>query len=207
MRNYLQAHLLTPLRCRRGAIAVEFALAAMPFIFMLFAIIESGLIFVAQVDLSNATMNVARQVRTGNLMAAGNTSTTTGLTLSLADFKTAICKSMNFIPVNTCTAQLQIDMRTQSTFGSGQAAAVPIVNLNFNNSALCYYSGQSGSIVELRAFYLWTVNTPLILSALINAKSYTVGTTTTNGNYHVITSAEAFRVEQNSSGTNTGSGC
>lgn len=192
---------------RDGAVAVEFAIAAMPFFFVLIAIIESGLIFVAQVDLTNATMMVARQIRTGNLVAAGLTSSTSGTTVSLADFKTAICNAMNFIPTTTCTTQLQIDLRTQSNFGSGQTATAPITNLNFNNSSLCFYSGQSGSIVELRAFYLWPVNTPLILSALVNAKSYTSGQVTTSGNYHVITSAEAFRVEQNSAGTNSGSGC
>ena len=195
------------LRSRRGVAAVEFALVAMPFIFMLFAIIESGLIFVAQIDLSNATMSLARKIRTGAIMATGASSTTSGPVLSLSDFKKAICNSMNFIPVNTCTAQLQIDVRTQSSFGGAQALAVPVVNMNFDNSTLCYFSGQSGSIVELRAFYLWTVNTPLLLTPLVNANAYTVGGTTAAGNYHVITSAEAFRVEQNNSGKNTGAGC
>ena len=198
---------MTCLRSRRGAVAVEFALAVLPFLFVLFAIIESGLIFVAQIDLSNATMFLARQIRTGNLMAAGASSSTSGITLSIADFKTAVCNSMNFIPTNTCATQLQVDIRTQSSFGGGQTLGVPIVNMNFNNSALCYYSGQSGSIVELRAFYLWPVNTPLILSALVNATAYTSSGVTAYGNYSVIVSAEAFRVEQNSSGTNAGSGC
>ena len=179
----------------------------MPFLFVLFAIIESGLIFVAQVDLTNATMMVARQIRTGNLVAAGLTSSSSGTTVSLADFKTAVCNAMNFIPTSTCTAQLQIDVRAQTNFGSGQTATTPITNLNFNNSSLCYYSGNAGSVVELRAFYLWQVNTPLILAALINAKTYTTGQTTTSGNYHVITSAEAFRVEQTLSTSNSGSNC
>ena len=195
------------LRRRDGAVSVEFAIAAIPLLFMLFAIIESGLIFVAQVDLSNATMMVARQIRTGSLMAAGKTSITSGSNLSLSDFKTAICNTMNFIPTASCTSQLQIDMRTQSSFGAGQTASSPIASYNFNNSSLCYYSGQSGSIVELRAFYLWKVNTPMLFSALVNASSYTVDGTTTSGSYHVITAAEAFRVEQNSSGSNAGSTC
>ena len=207
MRRPLLSHLVHAVQSRRGAVALEFALTAMPFIFMLFAIIESGLIFVAQIDLSNATMNLARQIRTGNVMAAGLSSSTSGTSLSLSDFKKTICNSMQFIPTSTCVNQLQVDMHTQMIFGSGQTASLPIVNLNFNNSALCYYSGQAGSIVELRVFYLWQVFTPLIMKALVNAQSYTVGGTTTNGSFHVITSAEAFRVEQNSSGSNAGGGC
>jgi Flp pilus assembly protein TadG len=197
----------TVLRSRRGAAAVEFALVATPFIFALFAIIESGLIFVAQIDLSNATMFLARQIRTGAVMASGSSSTTSGTVLSLSDFKTQICSAMKFIPTATCSAQLQVDMRTQSAFGSGQTTVAPIVNLNFNAASLCYNSGQAGSIVEFRAYYLWTVDTPLLLGALVNATAYTVGGTTMYGNYHVITSAEAFRIEQNASGTNAGSGC
>ncbi len=207
MRNSLQTRVTRALQSRRGAVALEFALVATPFIFMLFAIIESGLIFVAQIDLSNATMSLARQVRTGNLVASGASSTTSGTTLSLSDFKTSICTKMQFIPVSTCVNQLQVDMQTKSIFGAGQTATLPIVNLNFNNAGLCYYSGQAGSIVELRAFYLWQIYTPLIMTALINAQAYTVGGVTTTGNYHVITSAEAFRVEQNGAGNNAGTGC
>lgn len=198
--------LIKALRRRDGAAAIEFALVATPFMFLLFGIIEMGIIFVTNINLSNATLLLARQIRTGGIMAPGSSATSSsGISLDLADFKTAICNKLLMVPSATCTAQLQVDIRTQSAFGV--ASTNPVNNKNFNNSSLCYYSGANGSIVEFRSYYLWPIATPILLSALANATSYTVGTTTTSGNFFVLQSAEAFKVEPNSSGTNSGSGC
>lgn len=196
-----------PLRDRRGVVAVEFAIIAAPFLYVLFAIIESGLIFVANIDLSNATMALARQIRTGAITAVSSTATTSGTVLSLNDFKNAICTKMAFVPVATCNAQLQVDVRIQSAFGGASSAANPLSSGNFNNASLCFYSGSAGAIVEFRSFYLWPISTPFLFSALVNATSYTVNGQTSTGNFRVLLSAEAFKIEQNSSGANSGSGC
>lgn len=195
------------MRNRRGAVALEFAIVAAPFLFMLFAIIESGMVFVANIDLSNATMALARQIRTGAVVAAGASASTKGVVLSLTDFKTAICSKMALVSNSTCINQLQVDLRSPSSFGGGQNASSPLSNGNFNTASLCYYSGSAGSVVEFRAFYLWPIATPMLFSALVNASSYTVNGQTTTGNYRVLLSAEAFRVEQNAAGSNGGNGC
>ncbi len=197
---------VTALRRRDGVAAVEFALVAMPFVFILFAIIEIGLIFVTNINLSNATLLLARQIRTGGIIAPGvATTSSSGVALSPADFKTAICNNLTMVPAAACTTQLQVDIRTQSSFG--QASANPISGTTFDNASFCFYSGASGSIVEFRAYYLWPVATPVLLSALVNATSYKAGATTTAGNFYILRSAEAFKIEQNSSGANSGSGC
>ena len=202
------------LRCARGAMAskdgaaaVEFAIAAVPFFYLLFAIIEVGLIFVANISLSNATFAMARQLRTGRIVAQGNSATGgTGAAMNLANFKIAICNQMPIVPNSVCLAQLQVDVRTLSSF-SGQSPPSPTASNTFNNASLCYFSGSGGSIVEFRAFYLWQINTPLLFSALVNTTTYTSNGTTTSGNYYVLNSAEVFKVEQKSAGANTGSGC
>ena len=199
--------LAAALFARRGSVTVEFALIATPFFFLLFAIIEGGLILVASIDLSNATMALGRQLRTGSIMATGAASTSAGHVMSLNDFKTAICSKMALIPTATCLNQVQVDIQSPQTFGTQQSAANPITSNVFNTAGLCYYSGNGGSVVEFRAFYLWPVTTPLVFAALVNATSVKVGNTTTAGNYHVIVSSEAFKIEQNSSGNNSGNGC
>lgn len=194
------------IRRRDGAAAIEFALVASPFIFMLFAIIEIGIIFVTNINLNNATLLLARKIRTGGIVAPGSSTTTSsGIVLSLADFKTAICNNLPMVPSATCTTQLQIDIRTQNGFGS--TAPSPLTGNTFSNSALCYYSGASGSIVEFKAYYLWPVATPILTSALVNATTYKSGSASTSGNFYVLQSAEAFKIEPNSSGANPGSGC
>lgn len=194
------------LRRRDGAAAVEFAIVASPFVFLLFAIIEIGLVFVTNINLNNATLLLARKIRTGGIIAPGSTATTSsGVTLDLADFKTQICASLPMVPSATCTTQLQVDIRTQAAFGT--ASPSPFTGKSFSTSALCYFSGAGGSIVEFHVYYLWPVATPILLSALVNATSYQNGSTTTSGNYYVLQSAEAFKIEPNSSGSNSGSGC
>lgn len=198
--------LIRALRRRDGAAAVEFAIVATPFIFLLFAIIEIGLIFVTNINLNNATLLLARQIRTGGIIAPGSSATSSsGISLDLADFKTAICNNLPMVPSATCTTQLQVDIRTQSAFGT--ASPSPFTGKNFSNSSLCYFSGAGGSIVEFHAYYLWPVATPILLSALVNATSYNSGSTSTSGNFYVLQSAEAFKIEPNSSGATATSGC
>lgn len=200
------ASLKRVLRRRDGAAAIEFAIVVTPLVFMLFAIIEIGIIFVTNINLNNATLLLARQIRTGGIVAAGSSVTSSsGLVLSLADFKTAICKNLIMVPSATCTTQLQVDIRTQNNFGS--TAPSPFAGTTFSNSALCYYSGQGGSIVEFKAYYLWPVATPILTAALVNATTYKSGSSSTSGNFYVLQSAEAFKVEPNNSGSNGGSGC
>lgn len=204
--SFAPGQLINALRRRDGAAAVEFAIVATPFIFLLFAIIEIGLIFVTNINLNNATLLLARQIRTGGIIAPGSSATSSsGITLDLADFKTAICNNLPMVPAATCTTQLQVDIRTQAAFGVSSPS--PITGSTFNNAALCYFSGAGGSIVEFHAYYLWPVATPILLSALVNAKTYQSGSTSTSGNFYVLQSAEAFKIEPNSSGANSGGGC
>lgn len=200
------AYLKRIIRRRDGAAAIEFALVATPFIFMIFAIIEVGLIFVTNINLNNATLLLARKIRTGGIIAPGSSATSSsGVTLDLADFKVQICNNLAMVPSATCTTQLQVDIRTQAAFGSTSPS--PFVGKTFNNAALCYFSGAGGSIVEFKAYYLWPVATPILLSALVNATAYNSGGTSTSGNFYVLQSAEAFKIEPNSSGANSGGGC
>src|SRR5690606_22221945 len=53
-----------------GAVAIEFAALIIPFCLLVFAILESCISFAAQQILSNATDDVARQFRTGQIRQA-----------------------------------------------------------------------------------------------------------------------------------------
>ncbi|MBN9269505.1 MAG: pilus assembly protein, partial [Mesorhizobium sp.] len=61
-----QARLLARFaRDRRGSTAMEFALLAIPFALLVFAILESCISFAGQEVMANITDDVARQLRTG----------------------------------------------------------------------------------------------------------------------------------------------
>ncbi|KAF0113370.1 MAG: TadE family protein [Hyphomonadaceae bacterium] len=52
-------------RKNRGSTAVEFALIATPFVFMIFALIETMLVFFTQTTLEAAVAEESRKIRTG----------------------------------------------------------------------------------------------------------------------------------------------
>ena len=194
-------------RRRDGAATVEFALVAVPFMMLIFCIIELSLILVVDLSLTNATLLLARQIRVGSLIAVSSSiSASSGTTISLADFKQAICSNILIVPTATCLNSLQIDLRTQSAF-AGQTNPNPVSGTNFSNTALCFYSGISGSIVELRAFYLWPLLNPVLLAPFVQTTTITTSSGTTSGSYFLLFSSEVFRNEPNASSSNSGTGC
>ena len=186
---------------------MEFALVALPFFFLIFAVIELGLILLANVTLSNATLSLGRQIRVGKIIAAGKGVTTSaGALMSLSDFKTAICSNMAFVPTSTCQNQLQVDMRTQSSFQNSSSVSTGS-GANFSTSSFCFYSGAPGDIVVMRAYFLWSIQTPLLLSPLGSVTSMTTSSGTATGDFFVLSSSEAFRNEPNAAVVNNGGGC
>ena len=174
---------------------------------MLFGLIELGFIYVANMSLSNSTLNLARQIRVGLVVAPGTSATSSsGNQMDLSDFKAAICSGMTIVSASTCMNQLQIDVRTQTSF-QNMASVNPIAHNNFNTAGFCFYSGVPGSIVTMTAYYLWPVQTPLLFQALSNITMVTTSAGTGYGNYFVLVSSEIFKNEPSASASNTGAGC
>jgi Flp pilus assembly protein TadG len=69
-RRYFSGNLGRLAKERRGAITVEYALLALPFFTILFAIIETGYIFFAAILIEGATAEASRQIRTGAVQQA-----------------------------------------------------------------------------------------------------------------------------------------
>src|SRR5689334_23295754 len=69
-------------RDRNGQVAIQFAMIAMPFFMMMFAIIETALIFFANQALETATQDTARLIMTGQVQLGG---------MNAATFKSNLC--------------------------------------------------------------------------------------------------------------------
>lgn len=155
-----------------GASAIEFALVAPIFFVLLFGVIETGIIYLAQSVLQYAANDAARLVRTGKAQ-----------TMNSAAFTSAVCNDIQ--AMLSCNSNLWIDVRTYPSFASATFPA-PLnpdgtVNSGMNN----YQTGSSGSIELVRVMYTWTVATPLLTPFLTNMA---------NGN-HLIIATAAFRNE------------
>ncbi len=163
------------LRARGGAAAVEMALVATPFFLLLFGILELGLVFLMSSTLENATAAAARTIRTGELQS--------GAAPTAAAFKSAICNNFAFMQ-SDCASNLYVDVQTFSTFSS-VTAPQPVKNGNFDPSVLQFSPGGPQSIVLVRAYYQWTMFTPLMSQAVQQL----------NGGKMLLTSTATFRNE------------
>lgn len=161
------------LRASEGSAAVEFGMVALPFILMVFAILELGLVFVTDSILENATIETGRTVRTGRASAQSMTAAT---------FKTALCGRMSIF-ASDCASRATIDVRVIPQFAT--TPPDPMATGTFNNGVLTYSNGAPGDLILVRVWY----RQPLLTTFLAQ------GLSRMNDGAAMLTSTTAFRNE------------
>ena len=152
-------------RDRRGATALEFALLALPFALLVFAILESCISFAGQEVMANITDDVARQLRTGQLRPADVAGT---------KLTTLICGKLEIIVSTDCPQQLLVDLRQYSTFADAALASFQIQNGDVvlmqgtSSQTFANSPGPAESRNMLRVFYKWPVMTDLMAKSMAN---------------------------------------
>ncbi len=150
---------------RRGSTVIEFALLALPFALLVFAILESCISFAGQEVMANITDDVARQLRTGQLRRANVTQDS---------IKQLICDGMAIIVTGNCFQRLQVDLREYPTFADAASASFKIVDgqivLTQGTNSMTF--GVSPGLAEsknmLRVFYKWPVMTDFLAKQMAN---------------------------------------
>lgn len=160
-------------RDEKGATAIEFGFIALPFIALMFAIIETAMVFFAGQTMETAVSNSARLIRTGQAQQQG---------FSQKDFKDQVCAQV--MSLFDCADGLYIDVKTFKTFGEIDLSR-PIDGSGNLKKDFDYEPGHGGDIVVVRAFYEWPVFVKLLGLNLSNMS---------NGS-HLLSSAAAFRNE------------
>jgi Flp pilus assembly protein TadG len=165
-------------RNRRGSAAVEFALVAPAFFALLFAIIETAIIFFASQVLESAAQDSARMVLTGQAQTAGYA--------TVSDFKTSVvCRTGSILNVLfDCANGIFVDVESYSAFASVTINSQIDNNNNFINN-MKYCPGNGGDIVVLRMFYQW----PLFVTGL----GYNISNL--SGSKRLLSATAAFRNE------------
>ncbi|MGY3464256.1 Flp pilus assembly protein TadG [Bradyrhizobium sp. LM6.11] len=128
---------------RRGSAAVEFALVAPVFFALLFAIIESALMFFASQVLETVAQNSARVLLTGQAQSGSVTAcAVSGVSTpcSQTTFKTYVC---NQIPALFDCAKLYVDVVSTNTFGSLSLTSYGN-SCSFNPTGVQYSAGAAG---------------------------------------------------------------
>ncbi|MFD1744609.1 TadE/TadG family type IV pilus assembly protein [Rhizobium helianthi] len=161
-------------RSQDGAAAIEFAILAIPYFMIVFAIIETFVAYTAEQLVTNATDTLSRQLRTGQITVGLGRSTDK----TKEEFRQLFCDEVSIMikcsPEEIKTPKLlYLDIRSFSTF-----AAIPTTIPRKSNSpyadidttSLGYSPGGPKSINMMRAYYRWQIITDLIRPYITNIR-------------------------------------
>lgn len=134
---------------QRGAVAMEFAILALPFFTLIFAIIETSLVFLGAQILDSAVDDATRLIRTGQASESGYT---------ISNFRTAVCNGL--YGMFTCS-NLKVNVSVVSNFASATTTS-PVASGSNCTSSSCpwtlteaYSSGSGCSVMLVQVYYKW----------------------------------------------------
>jgi len=152
---------------------VAFGLVAAPFLALVFAIIETAVVFFAGQALETAVADSSRLILTG-LAQSQN--------FDASSFKNAVCNKI--YGLFDCQNGVYIDVRTFSSFASVTMPSPIDAQGNFQSN-FSYQPGGPGDIVVVRLFYQYPVYVSLLGFNLSNI----------NGGKRLLAATAAFRNE------------
>jgi len=150
---------------RKGSAAIEFAILALPFFVVIFAIAEIAVMYFVDSGLDAAVHKAVRQVRVG-VAKTGN--------WDVVKFKEAVCSELSFS--FGCSTKLKVRAIVITNMASiNKASPISGGNLNVTED---FDLGDSGSYVLVQAFLPWDPTFKLysLSSAQLSDGSYVLGT-------------------------------
>ena len=169
-------------RNRKGSAALEFALVAPVFVALLFAILETGIKFLAGQVLETVTQDAARVIMTGN-------GQNNYVPYTQAQFASYVCSQ---VPALLNCGKISIDVEPQASFSSFSTGSDIDNSGNFQNGDnIKYDPGTACQVMKVQLFYPWQ----LFVTGL--------GWNPSNlpGNIQRLTATAAFRNEPYGGGT------
>ena len=155
-----------------GTAAVEFGIVALPFLALVFAIIETALVFFASQVLETAAADSARLIMTGQAQMQGLTKTT---------FKDKVCSRI--FGLFDCQSGVHVDVQTFGSFGAVDLQKPIDEDGKLDTSGFKFAPGGPEDIVVVRLVYQW----PTFVSLL--------GLSNMAGNHRLMMATAAFRNE------------
>jgi Flp pilus assembly protein TadG len=152
---------------------VEFGLLAAPFVALVFAILQTAIIFFAGQSLETAAATASRLILTGQAQTAG---------WSAAQFKQHVCNAITGI--FSCQSGVYVDVETYSSFAAVNLG-MPVTNGTFNSGSLGYNPGGPGDIVVVRLYYKYPVYVDL----------FGFNLSSINGGFNLLAATAVFKNE------------
>jgi Flp pilus assembly protein TadG len=162
------------IRHQDGTSTVEFAMLAAPFLALMFAIIETAVVFFAGQALETAGADSARLIMTGQAQTQG---------FDQAKFKDAVCARIHGL--FNCSTGLYVDVQNYSSFAAINTSKPLDSSGNLETGTFGYAPGGPGDIVVVRLMYQWPVYVSLLGLNLADSA----------GSKRLLMSTAAFRNE------------
>lgn len=162
-------------RDERGVTVIEFALLALPFFTLIFAIIETAMVFFASQVLDSAVEDASRMVRTGRAQTASYTMT---------EFRSYLCDyTFNLFDCS----KIQLLVKVLPDFTSASSSSVQSCTTTTCTWTLTenYSPGGRRQVVQVSAYYRWPLTVVLPYFNLKNQPD----------NYRMISAMRVFRNE------------
>lgn len=142
-----------------GAVAVEFSLVMLPFLTLMFVIVETALVFFAGQTLETAASDSARLIMTGQAATQQ---------LDQNTFKNAVCARI--YGLFDCANGMYVDVKN---YAPGATISNTITYDSSGKPITSYQPGAPGDIVVVRLIYQWPIVVPLVQQFLANPSATT----------------------------------
>ena len=145
-------------RDERGVTAIEFGILALPFFTIIFAIIETTMMFLAAQVLDSAVEDASRMIKTGRAQASG---------YNLTNFRSLMC-GYTFGLFGTSCADVKIKVQKISNFTSTTTSNT-VQTCDYTGTKTCtwtvtedFNAGNGRDVIQVFAYYRWPlmVNLP-----------------------------------------------
>lgn len=163
-----------------GSTAVEFALISVPFLALIFAIVETALVLWASQVLETAVANASRRIFTGEFQAANGSQ---AANLQRDELKKQICAGVPGL--FNCGALLELDVRVMKSFVDVKDMPPLVVNRAINTGQFTFQPSARQDIVVIRAVVPYQIYVALLPGGLPDL----------DGNKRLIAAVSAFRNE------------
>lgn len=173
-------------RSRDGAAAIEFAILAIPYFMIVFAILETFIAYTGEQLVANAVDTMGREIRTGHITAT-NTSET--------KFRTRFCDEISILI--SCSDseiatpnKLYLDVRSFPTYAAVPTEIPVGENGDLDTSSFAYAPGAQKTINMVRAYYKWDIILDLLRPYISNIRP-----SGGRPNYFLIVDTSTFKNE------------
>lgn len=150
-------------RRQEGAVAVEFALVALPFFMLVIGLLEVSLMYASAIVLEGATVSSSRAIRTGQVQQSSNPEQT---------FKDLLCANISAL-IACANVRYEVIHPPGDTFNNAEGLP-PQYNPDGSLKPQGFNAGGISDVVVIRTSYRYKFITPFMAPLLSAASDFGV---------------------------------